>query len=200
MPFMSDSFQIIEKPDWISWEEIKQCLVDSHKINREKGIFMSHYMWSPEQIKSFIGNGVVFVAIHNKRLIGTAALKNKNSKAWYVRGECGYLCFDSVLPEFSGRGIFNLLDNAREERAKLMGCSIILFDTHSKNNRRQAIAKRAGYKYVDFFRAATKDHYSVVMAKWLNIKCRSAFYCWCRFLFAKCKAIVSAFISSCYQL
>ncbi len=197
---MSNSLQIIEKPDWISWEEIKQCLVDSHKINRERGVFMSHYMWSPEKIKSFIGNGVVFVAIHNKRLIGTAALKNKNSKAWYVKGTGGYLCFDSVLPEFSGRGIFNMLDSAREERAKQMGFSVVFFDTHSKNIRRQAIAKRTGYKYVDFFRAATNDHYSVVMAKRLDSKYRFAFYYWIRFLLAKCRTIVSAYISSCYQL
>ena len=35
---MHKAIQIIEKPEWVSWDEIRKVLWESHAENREKGI------------------------------------------------------------------------------------------------------------------------------------------------------------------
>ena len=107
---MKNNIQIIEKPDWISWDDIKKCLFDAHIINREKGINMANYQWPAEKIKESIGdNGVMFVALDGDKLVGTAALAEKKSYHWYSKGKCGYLCFACVIPSYSGLGIYHSL-------------------------------------------------------------------------------------------
>lgn len=179
---MSDNIQIVEKPDWVTWDDIKQCLVDAHAVNRARGIKMAHYQWPVEKMKESLGEkGVVLVALDGKRLVGTAAIGNKVGKTWYNKGSYAYICFDAVIPEYSGKGIFKLLDNKREKLATGLGYKTLVFDTHSRNVHRQQMAERNGYRLVRFFRAASKDHYSVVMAKWLDGCPHSSFYCWMKY-------------------
>ena len=102
-------------------------------------------------------------------------------KTWYNKGSYAYICFDAVIPEYSGEGIFKLLDNKREQLATGLGYKTLVFDTHSRNVHRQQMAERNGYRLVRFFRAASKDHYSVVMAKWLDGCPHSSFYCWMKY-------------------
>ena len=180
----NDGIHIIEKPNWVTWDDIKQCLFEAHAENRAKGINMAHYQWPVERIKDSLGEkGVVLVALDGKRLIGTAAIGDKIGKTWYTNGPYAYICFDAVIPEYSGKGIFKLLDSKREQLAMELGYKTLVFDTHSKNVHRQEIAKKNGYKPVRFFQASSKDHYSVVMAKWLDgcpyskAYCRWKYYC-----------------------
>lgn len=166
---MADNIQIMVKPDWVTWDDIKQCLVDAHAVNRAKGINMAHYQWPAEKIKDSLGEkGVVLVALNGKRLVGTSAIGDKMGNAWYTNGPYAYICFDAVIPEYSGKGIFKLLDSKREQMAMELGYKTLVFDTHSKNFHRQEIAKKYGYRPVRYFQASSKDHYSVVMAKWLD--------------------------------
>ena len=37
---MSD-IKYMEKPDWVSWDSIKECLVSGHEYNRKRGIYMA---------------------------------------------------------------------------------------------------------------------------------------------------------------
>ena len=188
---MESNIQIVEKPDWVTWVDIKQCLFEAHAENRAKGINMAHYQWSADKIKESLGEkGVMLVALDGRRLVGTAAIGDKIGKTWYNRGPYAYICFDAVIPEYSGRGIFKLLESKREQLARDLGYKTLVFDTHSKNVHRQEIAKKNGYKPVRFFRASSKDHYSVVMAKWLNGCPYSSFYCWIKFQVSKFQALM----------
>jgi hypothetical protein len=67
---------------------------------------------------------------------------------------------------------------------------MLIGDTHSKNTRRIEIALKNGFRLVRFFRAASKDHYSVVYAKWLNGCPYSSFYCWGKYQLSKLKTII----------
>ena len=29
--------QFMEKPDWVSWDSVRECLNASHKVNKKKG-------------------------------------------------------------------------------------------------------------------------------------------------------------------
>ena len=188
---MDLGIQIVEKPDWISWDDIKQCLVDAHADNRAKGINMSHYQWPSERIKDSLGErGFMLVALDGDKLIGTAAIGDKSSSYWYIAGKYAYVCFDGVIPRYRGRGIFRLLDSKREENAQKRGFDVLVFDTHEKNVHRQKIALKNGYRYVRFFRAKGGDHYSVVMVKWLKSCPYSKLYCIWKFQLSKIKTLL----------
>lgn len=182
---MLSDIQIIEKPDWVSWEEIKQCLFNAHSVNRAKGINMTHYQWPAEKIREYIGtNGKMFVALDGKKIVGTAAIIEKRGKSWYTNGRYAYLGFDGVIPEYNGRGIFKKMDEFRKEKALSLRYSILLLDTHEKNKKRIHIAKLNGYRLVNYFRVKSDGHCNVVMAKWSDGCPYSKIYCKVRFYFS----------------
>ena len=185
------SIQIIEKPEWVSWDDIKQCLYEAHSVNRAKGISMAHYQWSAEKIQESLGeNGFMLVALDGDKLVGTAGIGEKFGNKWYANGRYAYECYASVLPEYAGKGIYKMLEIRREEKAKEEGYDVLIGDTHSKNTHRIEIALKNGFRLVRFFRAASKDHYSVVIVKWLNGCPYSSFYCWIKFEVSKLQALI----------
>ena len=186
----------MEKPDWISWDNIRQCLYEAHVVNREKGINMTHYQWPCEKIMDYVGEkGLILVALDGKQLIGTAAFAEKDGNLWYNKGRYAYICFDSVIPKYAGKGVFKYLDAKREELARQKGYSVLVFDTHSKNIRRREIAVEQGYQYVSFFRGKNIDHYSVVMAKWLNENPYSRWHCFYFYQKSRLKTIIKFVLS-----
>lgn len=190
---VSDKIQIVEKPNWVSWDDIKQCLVEAHASNRAKGINMTHYQWSSEKIKESIGvNGIVLVALDREKVVGTASIAEKFAKTWYAKEKYAYLCYAGVLPAYGGLGLYRRLTEKREDMAKLLGYRMLVFDTHYNNKIIQSIAKKNGYRLVRFFQAASKDHYSVVMAKWVNGCPYSKILCRWKYWGSKVKTIISA--------
>lgn len=188
---MDSNVQIIEKPDWVSWDDIKQCLYEAHAPNRAKGINMAHYQWPVEKIKDYIGeNGLVLVALDGKKLVGMACIKEKFGKMWFDKGRYAYFCFDAVLPEYAGQGIFKKLDLQREFYAKKQSYEIAVIDTHENNNHRLEIAQKSGYRLVRYFRASSGDHYSVMATKWLSGCPYSDFYCKSKFYISKMRTLL----------
>ena len=187
---MESSIQIIEKPDWVSWDDIKQCLFEAHSVNRAKGINMTHYQWPAEKIKESLGeNGFMLVALNGGKLVGTAGIGEKFGKNWYASGRYAYECYASVLPEYAGKGIYKMLEIRREDKAKEEGYDVLIGDTHSKNTHRIEIALKNGFRLVRFFRAASNDHYSVVIAKWLDGCPYSKLYCDIQYRISKYKTL-----------
>ena len=163
---MNTEIQIIEKPDWVSWDEIHEVLWKAHEQNRQKGIIMSYPSLSGKEISDRIGdNGIMFLAIDGNKVVGTLALIARIGKLWYDSGKYGYLCFGAVLPEYSGKGIYRLLYQRAECTAKQMGLLVLTRDTNEKNARMLRITKQEGYHFVQL--KAYKDHFNIVRAKWL---------------------------------
>jgi len=78
---MSDRFQIIEKPDWVSWDEIHDVLWKAHAQNREKGVIMAYPSLTGDEIKRRVeNNGKMFIALDGQNVIGTLALIIKKGK------------------------------------------------------------------------------------------------------------------------
>ena len=192
---MSDSISIVEKPEWVSWDDIRQCLIDAHADNRARGINMAHYQYPADKIKESVGdNGTMLVALDGNKVVGTAAIEERNGKAWYVNGRYAYMCYAGVLPEYCGRGIYSDLLARREEIAKALDYDVLLFDTHSDNKAIQEITKKRGYRLVGFLRSASRDHFSVIMVKWLKGCPYSKAYCDVRFHISRIKTIVKSFL------
>lgn len=186
---MNTVIQIIEKPDWVSWDAIHDVLVKAHAENRAKGINMRKPGLPGEEIKKEIGDdGVMLVALDGEKVVGTAALLVKQNKTWYNNGRYGYLCFASILPEYNGKGIYKQLCQKREEVAKQKGLNRLYIDTHHNNTHVIEINKEQGFKCVDI--KVLPDHWNVVLFKWLDGCPYSNFRC--IYEFAKRKAIIQA--------
>lgn len=164
---MEQNIQVIEKPDWVSWDDIHDVLWEAHIPNREKGIIMRNPSLPGEEIKNKIGsNGLFYLAIDGKKVVGTLAIIIKTGKQWYSKGDYGYFCFGAVLPEYNGMGIYQKLYQQTESAAKERGLRAIIGDTNEKNTRILKITKQDGYVLVGY--KACKDHYNNVIAKWLD--------------------------------
>jgi len=189
---MADNIQIIEKPDWVTWDDIKQCLVEAHAVNRAKGINMSHYQWDANNIGGYIEeSGVIFIALDSGKVVGTLGIKERQGNYWFVKGRYGYLCFGSLLPNYQGLGIYKKLNEACEEYARSNNLNVVVLDTHSKNKHMHAISKRGGYQLVRFFLTGKKDHFSVMMAKWLIDAPFSSTYCQYKYFQSMIKTMIS---------
>ncbi len=159
--------KIVEKPDWVSWDEIHEVVWEAHANNREKGIIMSYPSLSGEELKNMIGDhGKMFLAVEDNKVVGTLALIVKSGKKWYNTGVYGYLCLGAVLPEYSGKGIYRSLYQLAETTAKQMQLSVLTRDTNENNARMLNITKLEGYHFVEY--RVHKDHCSIVRAKWLE--------------------------------
>ncbi len=182
---MNDSkIQILEKPDWVSWDEIHEVLVKAHAQNRANGINMKKPSLPGEKIAKEIGKeGKMFVAVEGNKVVGTLALIKKEGNKWYNLGKYGYLCYVAVLPECSGKGVYRSLYQVAEATAKQDGLLVLTRDTHEKNERMLKIAKQEGYHYVDF--RACADHFNIVRAKWLDKCSFPSWYIRIRYMFSR---------------
>ena len=66
-------FKYLEKPDWISWDSILECIRESHKVNDKRGFHMTNQEMSSEQLQKKLKNGHCFVALDGDKVIGTCS-------------------------------------------------------------------------------------------------------------------------------
>ena len=189
---MESNIQIVEKPDWVSWDDIHQVLLAAHAENRRKGIVMHFSAVPGEEIRKKIeeGHGTMFVAMDNDKVIATAAVRERKTNLWCGNGLYAYLCFAAILPEYQGHGIYKKLYIYREREARKMGLDRILFDTHERNMRMLSINKKNGFRLVRYFQASSRDHNNVYMVKWLDGCPFSKLHCWLKFQESKIKTIL----------
>lgn len=178
---------IIEKPESISWDDIHECLWNSHAQNRANGVMMKFPSLPGEEIKKRIeaGNGKMFIATIDDNLVGVAGYQVKKCKSWYCTGNYLYLCFAGILPEYSGKGIYKKLYIYIEREREKLHLPIVLFDTHESNLHMIEINQHNGFVKVDYKRYG--DHYNVVMAKWGDSCPYSKWYIKLRYLLKKYK-------------
>lgn len=159
--------QIIEKPEWVSWDDIHEVLWESHEQNREKGIQMCIPTLKGEELRKFIGdNGKMFVALDGEKVVGVLALVVKEGKQWYNRGRYGYVSIGAVLPSYSGKGIFRALYDSMEIEAKRLQLSVLVRRTHENNERILKISKQQGYHFIGY--KTSGKYFHIVRVKWLN--------------------------------
>lgn len=163
---MDPSIQIVEKPDWVSWDEISEVLWVSHAENRERGIVNSYYSRPSDEIRKFVGDkGKMYVALDGKKVVATGAVLIKNNRRWYAKGDYAYACLAAILPEYRKHGIYFPFERLTEVYAKTFS-SLLVTDMHENNLKIQKLRLREGFQYVAY--KVCKDHCNVVMAKWFN--------------------------------
>ena len=63
------------KPDWVSWKDVMGCFSQAHEVNNEKGFIMPSQFMTPEELEEDMKNGVCFVALKGKQVVGTVSVK-----------------------------------------------------------------------------------------------------------------------------
>ena len=185
---MSSDIKIVEKPDWVSWDDIHNTLWKAHTYNREKGMAMRYASLSGDEIRERVeGKGKMICAIKGDKLIGTAAIVTKKAKLWFDKNPAtyAYLCFACVSPDFASQGVYRQLYMYRERACVMMGLKHLMFDTHEKNRRVLEINSKNHFRAVDY--KFYNDHFNIVMVKWLDGCPYPSWYIKLRFLLSKFK-------------
>ena len=102
-----EEIKIMEKPEWVSWDDIHELLLAAHKKNIEKGIVMKYAQLPGEEIRKKIGDeGMCWVALCGDKLVGTHSVSFFVGKSWWNKGEkVAHGCFTGILQEYQGIGI-----------------------------------------------------------------------------------------------
>ena len=177
----------MEKPDYVSWDEIHDVLWAAHKENRDAGMHMKYPGLPGDQLEGLLGDkGRCFVALEGRKVVATGSYRVITCKRWYnkTKQKVVSLLLDGILPEYGGKGIYSKLYHFREEHLKGLGFNLIDMDTAEKNVGIQKVFLKNGFHLVDF-EVYKSPHYSVVMAKWLKGCPYSKWECWWRFHWRK---------------
>ena len=163
---MSD-IQYMEKPDWVSWADVCECIHAANVVNNKKGFHMLFANINPDEIEDNLKGGKCFVALHNNQVIGTTSFIIRDLKKWYLRGKAIYYCYDGILPKYRGTDVYFGLSDLRDKYVRESGIRNHQFHTAEHNKSVIKINKIYGYKLV-LFKPTGKgaDYYSVTMVRW----------------------------------
>lgn len=186
---MEQQIQIVEKPDWVTWDEIHEIIYKAHESNREKGVDIQNAHLTGEQLRDSIGpDGVCFVALDGDKVVATSSVAFHILNVWYARGQkVGYGTLSAVLPEYKGLHLFSKLEHTRIEYARQKGCVGFYVKTAYGNKKRRIIAKKDGYFEVFMGRTSFNPHNYVTIYKWLDKRPFPACYIRYRFLLSRLK-------------
>ena len=194
---MAEEIRIIEKPEEISFDEIREVLWQANEKNRQDGFYLTTAQMSGEKLKERLGEGgQCFVAMAQEsgadgtessqgRLVGTISARFLNRRTWYAHERVVDYMLAGVIPEYQGRHINTMLAEKVFEFAKENGCGIVELDTAISNKHAIAVYEHQGFDFVGYKANPGGDHYSVIMAKWLGKCPYSKAYRRLRFLIRK---------------
>lgn len=161
--------RIEEKPEDLSFDAIHALLYAAHAVNRERGIVMRTSLLTGEALKERIGpDGKCWVAFDGDRPVGTLSIRIVERNSWYARGKVPDYMLAGVLPEYTGRHINSMLAERAFSYAAAHGYRVMELDTADNNDRAVAIYRHQGFRPVGYSAPKGLDHYSVIMAKWLD--------------------------------
>lgn len=182
----TSDIRIIEKPEELPFEVIHQLLEKAHQQLKEQGVHMLTAELTGTQLKERIGNGKCFVAMYQNIPVGTVSLRFVERNRWYYKGSCADLILLAVDPAYTGKHIASMLLQHVEQYAISLGYTGVELDTAETNTKALQIYEKKGYRKVSYFPASNKDHYSIVMYKWIDNAPFSKSYCQLRYQIKKC--------------
>ena len=163
---MSD-IKYMEKPDWVSWEEICDCIHKANTVNDKKGFHMLFSDITPDEIKEKLKDGKCLVALHDNKVVGTTSYIIRDLKRWYRHGKVLYHNYEAILPEFRGTDVYLGLCELKDKYVRESGIRVFQFHTAEKNKTIIRINKMYGFKLVQFKPTAKgANYYSVTMVRW----------------------------------
>ena len=63
----------MEKPDWVKWTDIQECIYTSHQTNKKRGFLMVNSNITAQELQDNLkDDGHCFVALDSNRVVGVA--------------------------------------------------------------------------------------------------------------------------------
>lgn len=165
------------KPDWVTWDDIKECMTKAHEVNRKKGVVMQNQYMTPDEFKDYYKDAYCFVALCDNKVIGTCSLRIIDGHAWWAKGIEAYTFGDAILPNYRGTDVFEKLNALRKQYIVNSKAKVVCFDTAENNVVVQKFNLRKGAKRVRLISSRKTWYYSVVMVIWLEGCPFSDWYC-----------------------
>lgn len=164
-----EKIRIMEKPEWVSWDDIHELLLAAHKKNIEKGIIMNYAQMPGEEIRKKLGEeGKCWVAFCGDKLVGTHSVSFFQGNAWWNKGKkVAHGCFTGILKEYQGIGILEELHKQYQEYVLSKEIDMTEGETAEDNQIMRKILNKKGHKTVSFY-APPSNHYNVRTVNWLN--------------------------------
>lgn len=170
---MSEEIKVMLRPEWITWENIRECIYLAQQTNLEKGFDMNFGHYSAAEIEKEVGDGMCFVALNKEnKVIATCSYKISQINRWWSKGQGAYLCLAGVHPDYQGKKIYSALCKKREEHiVSRTDVDTIWFNTAEHNYYVQKKHALGGFVKVQLSPSSKgANYYSVIMAKYLNRK------------------------------
>jgi len=172
------SIKVIEKPDFVGWDELAECQRLAHESNMVDGVHMQCADYTTEELRNAVKDGVTFVALdENDGLAGMLSVEYRGVDRWWHKGKGAYICYVAVLPRYKGCGVYRKLSQKAEEKIDTDGVAVEYLNTHIGNKAAQRAYKKDGYRKVRFSPGSGTDYYSVEMAKWIGGRAKNNIIC-----------------------
>lgn len=162
-----EEIKYMEKPDWVSWEDVIQCIRSSDTVNQKRGLHMHIATVTPEEMEEDLKEGKCLVAMCGEKVVGTTSLKIRELRKWYRWGKVIYHSYDGILPEYQGTDVYIGLKQFQKKIEKEFNIRVHQFHTAEKNKTVIKINLKYGFKKVLFrpnFNGSA--YYSVTLVKW----------------------------------
>lgn len=163
--------KILEKPDYISWNDLAELQYKAHADNRSNGVDQNCAHMNGEQLRTSLGDGKCIVAIVDGNLVGMACYQiiDNFRGFWFCNGKrVASLLYTAILPEYQKGAIFFKLIMTRNMFLEEDHAEVVITDTHFKNNKMRELFRLYGYKEVLWKKFSSCKYYSVVYARWIN--------------------------------
>ena len=158
----------MEKPEWVSWDSVRECLNAAHKTNKKSGFEMRNSTITTEDLLEMVKDAHCFVALVEDKVVGVTCFRIENKKKWYVREPVIYHFCDGILPEYRGTDVFLKLADLKTKAIEKTSIRIQLFRTSEHNKVVIKMNQRFGFKLVQFHPTPKKiaNYYNVTMVRW----------------------------------
>lgn len=166
-----EEIKYMEKPDWVSWDDVHQCLYNAHQVNRMHGFNMVSQDMSGADLEKKMGkNGHCFVALDERKLVGVSTVRFFKSRRWWAWGKTvAYFGLEGIIKEYQGTDVYFGLYEMRNAAIKKSGVRIIQSNTAEGNTLILRRVQKVGGKFVQYSATGKgADHYSIIMVRWLD--------------------------------
>lgn len=180
---MENGIRIVKKPDYITYEQIQECLDKAHEVNAKKGLNYATQGQSVEKLIEKLKDSVTYVALTpDNEVVATASVQFRKINHWYHNGDIGLLKLVGVLPEYSGLKLATLLLLLlRRFEVQARKVEVMVSDSAEANIAIRNLYLHNGFEIVDCCKYRENNFISVVYAYWFHGCPHSRFKRWWKY-------------------
>ena len=154
--------------DVVSLDDIQKLISNAHSYNIKNGLFYATATQTIEKLRQKIGDGVCFIAEENGILIGTATVCSKEINYWYYSGKVSLIKLVAVDSDSKHSRIGTRLIEACIRQAVENEVKVVVTDSAEENIIFKKLAKRCGFKVIDYCKYKANNFISTVYALFID--------------------------------